>query len=194
MHVPIATAALHGVMPSLIRPCRRSAAGARKTKSVLGGRACPAMATESSLACKSLSTRSSCCHPIGRISASVQIASRWCKRLIPPGHDASEGASCFAGSALSFSLCFCTCRALGGKSLAGQLPFGSNVWNNLPELTNLDLSSNNVGGYLPPAISSLKKLQTLNLNGNVFNGEQRSGCQCVPHAVQVALYQTLYVM
>mmetsp|Transcript_18423 Transcript_18423/g.55549 ORF Transcript_18423/g.55549 Transcript_18423/m.55549 type:complete len:1433 (+) Transcript_18423:277-4575(+) len=60
--------------------------------------------------------------------------------------------------------------SLNNRGLSGSLPFGSNVWNSLPELRSLDVSGNNIGGYLPPAISVLKNLQTLNLGGNVFNG------------------------
>lgn len=62
------------------------------------------------------------------------------------------------------------CRQLGNMELSGQLPFSDNIWGQLPELETLDLSNNNVGGYLPPSIGTLKNLKIAKLSGNSLNG------------------------
>ena len=64
-------------------------------------------------------------------------------------------------------------RDLSGLSLDGELPFDSSVWEPLNTLTSVNLSDNNLSGFLPPQISELTSATTLNLGGNSFSGGQR---------------------
>lgn len=62
------------------------------------------------------------------------------------------------------------CRDLAGLSLDGELPFDSSVWQPLNSLTSVNLSGNDLSGFLPPQISELGNVTTLNFGGNNFNG------------------------
>jgi Leucine-rich repeat (LRR) protein len=61
-------------------------------------------------------------------------------------------------------------RDLSGLSLDGELPFDTSVWQPLNTLTSVNLSNNNLSGFLPPQISELTNATTLNLGGNSFSG------------------------
>lgn len=55
---------------------------------------------------------------------------------------------------------------LANKGLKGQLPLDENLWSSLGSVKNLDLSSNQLDGYLPPQMSGDKSLEYLSLRDN----------------------------
>lgn len=62
------------------------------------------------------------------------------------------------------------CRDLRNSALQGQLPLDASVWGGLTSLRTLDVSGNNVSGYVPPQIMEVGALQNLSLANNGFQG------------------------
>ncbi len=62
---------------------------------------------------------------------------------------------------------------LAGQRLSGQLPFDASVWGPLSSLTSVNLANNNLGGFLPPQISALTSVTSVNLSGDSFSGARR---------------------
>eukprot|EP00884_Botryococcus_braunii_P010125 jgi/Botrbrau1/19113/Bobra.0077s0026.1 len=59
---------------------------------------------------------------------------------------------------------------LAGRGLSGQLPLDSSVWSPLSSVQSLDLSGNQLVGFMPPQLGNISSLQELRLNGNKFTG------------------------
>lgn len=54
-----------------------------------------------------------------------------------------------------------TCRDFSGRGLVGELPKDNYVYTNLPQLTRLDLSGNELGYGVVPIPNSIHKLINL---------------------------------
>jgi hypothetical protein len=57
---------------------------------------------------------------------------------------------------------------LAGKGLDGQLPLDDALWTGLSTVTNIDLSDNQISGYLPPQMSQASGLEYVSLRGNAL--------------------------
>ena len=62
------------------------------------------------------------------------------------------------------------CRNLTNLHLQGQLPLDATVWGSLDTLEVIDVSGNNVTGYVPPQIMEVGALQNLSLANNGLQG------------------------
>ena len=62
------------------------------------------------------------------------------------------------------------CRNLTNLHLQGQLPLDATVWGGLDTLEVIDVSGNNVTGYVPPQIMEVGALQNLSLANNGLQG------------------------
>ncbi|KAK9804650.1 hypothetical protein WJX73_004502 [Symbiochloris irregularis] len=60
--------------------------------------------------------------------------------------------------------------SLSGLGLVGALPLDSNIWSGLSSLQSVDLSNNEVTGYLPPQLESLTNITSIKLNNNNLSG------------------------
>ncbi|KDD73413.1 hypothetical protein H632_c2201p0, partial [Helicosporidium sp. ATCC 50920] len=71
-----------------------------------------------------------------------------------------------------------TCNAAGevtainvpNMGLTGQLPLDADLWQQLSTVTNLNLSNNNISGYVPQQMAALSNVQYISLAGNSFSG------------------------
>ena len=61
-------------------------------------------------------------------------------------------------------------RDLAGRDLTGELPRDNRVWGALPAVTSVNLANNSIYGWVPPELSDLQQIQSLDLAHNTFQG------------------------
>ena len=62
------------------------------------------------------------------------------------------------------------CRSLAGQGLTGEIPDDSGLWSQLGSLSSVNLSGNQLSGYLPASLAQSPALTSLNLSNNALSG------------------------